>query len=203
MPGLFPIAGCVAGRPQLVEALLINRGDDASGIVDPLERGKLGVGDSLPIFVHTNVEGRLPEDPTRPAILVATGASMACAAFFLGERSQTLRSGRNWLFTCTMEDSGLAPYSGRIAVWQASRVLTRLDVSATPSLTERILAQAEMLRAWLVDGCVLYFFGSDAECDERAAVFARVLGRSTAGDDAHSWLDGLRAHGQLRIVVTE
>src|ERR1700679_160677 len=56
------------------------------------------VGTTLPIFLHSNGNFRLPEDTSAPVIMVGPGTGVAPCRAFIEERQATGQSGNNWLF---------------------------------------------------------------------------------------------------------
>ncbi len=57
-----------------------------------------GVGTTMPIFLHSNANFRLPEDTTAPVIMIGPGTGIAPFRAFLEERQATGQTGDNWLF---------------------------------------------------------------------------------------------------------
>ena len=64
--------------------------------------GQLGeradVGTTMPIFLHSNVNFRMPEDTSAPVIMIGPGTGIAPFRAFLEERQATGQTGDNWLF---------------------------------------------------------------------------------------------------------
>jgi hypothetical protein len=65
----------------------------------------------------------------------------------------------------------------------------------------RLLEQAEMIQAWIVDGSYLYLYGTEDDCRllERGLTHLLVNRARVTTEEAESRLQVMRQRGQLRI----
>ena len=142
----------LAGRPRkgVCSTFLAERG---------LTAGTAGV------FVHTNKAFRPPADPSAPMIMVGPGTGIAPFRAFLEERAATAAPGKNWLFFGDQHAATDFLYQDELAAWQASGLLTRLDVAFSRDQAAKVYVQDRMrenaaeLWAWLEAGAHFYVCG--------------------------------------------
>lgn len=200
-PQYFPLASARSRHADAVEFFAVKAPNETRSVVTSLEQERLDQGDWLPVFVDVRPEGHPPADVDAPVILMAPGPGVASAFAFLAERAATRGSGRNWLFTSPIgSDTTLAFYE-HFAAWQTARVITRLDVAPADKLGLRLLEQAEMIQAWIVDGSYLYLYGTEDDCKllERGLIHLLVTRARIPQEEAESRLQAMRQRGQLRI----
>lgn len=98
-----------------------------------------------------------PDDPTRPLILVATGAGIAPFPGFLAERARQPNAGPVWLLFGNRFRTGDFFYQAAFEQWRREGVLTRLDTafSRDPDdghhIQDRLMGNGEELLRWLVE----------------------------------------------------
>lgn len=73
-------------------------GRERQGVCSGHLGDRCDVGTKMPIFLHSNNNFRLPEDPTVPVIMVGPGTGIAPFRSFLEERQADGATGDNWLF---------------------------------------------------------------------------------------------------------
>ncbi len=127
------------------------------------ERG-LAAG-TVGVFVHTNQGFRPPADPAAPMIMIGPGTGIAPFRAFLEERAATSASGKNWLFFGDQHAASDFLYREQLEGWQASGLLTRLDVAFSRDQAAKVYVQDRMrenageLWTWLESGAHLYVCG--------------------------------------------
>jgi sulfite reductase (NADPH) flavoprotein alpha-component len=189
----FPVTGIEAG--QLVEGLrpLQPRlysiassqaavGDEAHLTVAPVrfelhgtERGgvastqiadRLGMGDTVPVYIQENPHFRLPDDDV-PMVMVGPGTGVAPFRAFLLEREARAAAGRSWLFFGERNLRTDFLYQVEWQQWLKDGVLTRLDVAFSRDSDTRTYVQHRMLErsrelyAWLEEGAHFYLCGDE------------------------------------------
>ncbi|MEM8950462.1 MAG: flavodoxin domain-containing protein, partial [Pseudomonadota bacterium] len=102
-PRLYSIASSQKAEPDLADLLVSavrynSHGRDREGVASTFLADRHKVGDQLKVYVKSNKNFRLPEDPDRPVIMVGPGTGVAPFRAFLQERQATAAGGKNWLF---------------------------------------------------------------------------------------------------------
>lgn len=124
-------------------------------------------GDTLPVYIQSNPNFKLPANPDVPVIMIGPGTGVAPFRSFLEERGEQGAGGKTWLF-----------YGDRHFVtdflyqtdWQRmlkEGVLNKLDVAFSRDTEEkvyvqhRILEHSKELYAWLQEGAHVYVCGDE------------------------------------------
>ncbi len=131
--------------------------------------GQLGdraaVGTRLPIFLHSNVNFRMPEDTSAPMIMIGPGTGIAPFRAFLEERQATAQTGDNWLFFGEQREKLDYLYREQFLAMQKDGVLTRLDTAFSRDQAKKVYVQDRMqehaadLFEWLERGAYFYVCG--------------------------------------------
>jgi sulfite reductase (NADPH) flavoprotein alpha-component len=131
--------------------------------------GQLGdradVGTRMPIFLHDNVNFRLPEDTSAPVIMIGPGTGVAPFRAFLEERQATGQTGDNWLFFGDQREKLDFLYRDQFHAMQKDGVLTRLDTAFSRDQPQKVYVQDRMrehaanLFEWLERGAYFYVCG--------------------------------------------
>jgi sulfite reductase (NADPH) flavoprotein alpha-component len=201
VPQYFPLASARSRHADALEFFAVKTPLESRSVIASLEQERLDQGDWLPVFVDTRPEGHPPADVDAPVIIMAPGPGVASAFAFLAERAATRGSGRNWLFTSPIGNETTLTFYEHFSAWQTARVITRLDVAPPEKLSLRLLEQAEMIQAWIVDGSYLYLYGTEDDCKmlERGLVHLLVTRARIPQEEAEHRLQAMRQRGQLRI----
>lgn len=125
-------------------------------------------GATVPIFIRSNKNFRLPSDPATPIIMVGPGTGIAPFRAFLQEREELEAEGAHWLFFGNPYLRTDFLYQTEWQAWHREGLLDRLDVAFSRDQAEKVYVQdrmrehgAELFR-WLEDGAHVYVCG-DAE----------------------------------------
>jgi sulfite reductase (NADPH) flavoprotein alpha-component len=131
--------------------------------------GQLGeralVGTTMPIFLHSNENFRLPEDTSAPVIMIGPGTGVAPFRAFLEERQATGQTGDNWLFFGDQREKLDFLYRDQFHAMQKDGVLTRLDTAFSRDQPQKVYVQDRMrehaadLFEWLERGAYFYVCG--------------------------------------------
>lgn len=170
MPRQYSIASSQRQRPREVELTVgqvLYQQDDAirKGAGSVYLGYRVRVGDEIPVFVVPNPNFGLPEDPATAIIMVGPGTGIAPFRAFLQERESTRASGRNWLLFGNPHRTSDYLYREELEAWQASGLLTRLDLAFSRDQAEKryvqhcLLEQAAELFSWLEQGASVYVCG--------------------------------------------
>ena len=116
-------------------------------------------------FVHRSPHFRLPEDHTKPVIMVGPGTGIAPFRGFLYEREAVGATGRNWLFFGDQRESTDFLYQEELFRFKKNGILTRFHTAFSRDQPEKIYVQQRMLEnaaalwAWLEEGAHFYVCG--------------------------------------------
>lgn len=97
------------------------------------------------VFVHSNKAFRLPEDKTRPVIMVGPGTGIAPFRAFLEERKVSGAEGANWLFFGNPHQSQDYLYKDELEKMQTEGILNKLDLAFSRDQAQKVYVQDKML----------------------------------------------------------
>ena len=143
------------------------------------------VGATLPVYIQTNDQFRLPGDDV-PIIMVGPGTGVAPFRAFLQEREARGASGRNWLFFGERNSRSDFLYQLEWQGWLKDGLLTHMDVAFSRDGPEKVYVQhrlvdhAKTLFDWLENGAHFYVCG-DAEAMAPDVHSALITIAETAG----------------------
>jgi len=140
------------------------------------ERTRLGVcstflgahiepGDKVRVYVQKAQHFALPDDPSKPIIMIGPGTGIAPFRAFLHERQAVGAPGRNWLFFGHQRRDYDFFYEDELTAMRTSGLLTRLTLAWSRDADEKTYVQHRMrevgrdLWAWLNDGAHIYVCG--------------------------------------------
>jgi sulfite reductase (NADPH) flavoprotein alpha-component len=121
-------------------------------------------GSEIALRVRENPSFHAPGDD-RPLILIGNGTGLAGLRAHLKARAAAGRN-RNWLVFGERQAAHDFHHRAEIEGWVADGTIARLDLAFSRDQTERryvqhrILAAADVLRAWVADGAAIYICGS-------------------------------------------
>lgn len=81
------------GKVQFEHSDRLRKGVCSNFIAD-----QLAVGTEIPVFIESNESFRLPEDESKPIIMIGPGTGIAPFRAFVEERAESGAKGENWLF---------------------------------------------------------------------------------------------------------
>lgn len=201
-PRMYSIASSQALHPDNVQTTVRVVRYDAHGRErQGLASGHLGerapTGGTMPTFLHANGLFRLPEDASRPVIMVGPGTGVAPFRAFLEERQATGATGDNWLFFGEQRRALDFLYQHQLEAMHKDRVLTRLDTAFSRDQAKKVYVQDRMqehcaeLYAWLEAGAYFYVCGDAtrmAKDVETALLDAIAKGSNGTLDHAAEYL---------------
>ena len=166
-PRLYSIASSLKAHPDEVHLCIAavryqTDGVSHKGVASTFLSDRLALGDTTGIYFHAANHFRLPNDLTKPVIMVGPGTGIAPFRAFLEEREATGASGKNWLFFGDQKRVCDFLYHDQIIGWMQQGHLTRLDTAFSRDQEEKIYVQTRMMQAaselwqWLEEGA--YFF---------------------------------------------
>ena len=126
---------------------------------------RAGEDGSVGVFIHNSPNFRLPEDTSKPVIMVGPGTGIAPFRAFLEERKATQSPGKNWLFFGDQTQANDFLYQEELEAMLEDGILSRLDLAFSRDQEEKIYVQHLMLKhadelwSWLENGASFYVCG--------------------------------------------
>jgi sulfite reductase (NADPH) flavoprotein alpha-component len=135
------------------------------GVCSTFLGGRIVPGDKVRVYVQNAQHFALPEDPSKPIIMIGPGTGIAPFRAFLHERQAINAPGRNWLFFGHQRSGCDFFYEEELVAMRTAGHLTRLTLAWSRDGNEKIYVQHRMrevgrdLWAWLNDGAHVYVCG--------------------------------------------
>jgi len=140
-------------------------GRNKEGVASTFFADRLEAGDTIQVYVDKNRGFKLPQDETKPIIMVGPGTGIAPFRAFLQEREERESSGKNWLFFGDQHFSTDFLYQTEWQQYLKENKLTKLDVAFSRDQDNKIYVQDRMLEnskelyQWLEEGAYFYVCG--------------------------------------------
>ncbi|MCU4173619.1 diflavin oxidoreductase [Carboxylicivirga sp. N1Y90] len=141
-----------------------DKGRVRNGVCSSFLWHRLDVGDKVPIALETIDKFRLPEDGTKPIIMIGAGTGIAPFRSFLQTR-QT-QTGKNWLIFGERNKASDFLYQNDLNSFIESGTLTKLSTAFSRDQAEKFYVsdvlkkEGEELQNWLKAGAIIYVCGS-------------------------------------------
>jgi sulfite reductase (NADPH) flavoprotein alpha-component len=169
-PRMYSIASSQLAHPGMVQTTVRvvrydAHGKERQGVCSGHLGERAPLGGTMPIFLHANAQFRLPEDTTKPVIMVGPGTGIAPFRSFLEERQVKGETGKNWLFFGEQRRALDFLYQDQLEGMHKDGLLTHLDLAFSRDqhkkvyVQDRIAEKAEELYAWLEEGAYFYVCG--------------------------------------------
>src|ERR1700688_2275665 len=135
------------------------------GVCSTFLGGRVAPGDRIRVYVQKAQHFALPDDPSKPIIMIGPGTGVAPFRAFLQERQAIKAPGRNWLFFGHQRSDYDFFYEEELVEMRAAGLLTRLTLAWSRDGKEKTYVQHRMrevgrdLWAWLNKGAHLYVCG--------------------------------------------
>jgi sulfite reductase (NADPH) flavoprotein alpha-component len=169
-PRMYSIASSQAMHKDNVQTTVRvvrydSHGRNRQGVASGHLGDRAGTGETLPIFLHSNANFRLPEDNSAPVIMIGPGTGIAPFRAFLEERQAAGHPGQNWLFFGEQREKMDFLYKDQLLGMHKDGVLTRLDTAFSRDQHAKVYVQDRMqercaeLYDWLQRGAYFYVCG--------------------------------------------
>ncbi len=167
-------------------------------------------GEELKVYVQKAHNFALPEDKSKPVIMVGPGTGVAPFRAFLQERKASGAPGKNWLFFGHQKSTTDFFYQDELEELRKEGVLTRLSLAWSRDAGEKFYVQDRMrevgpdLWRWLDEGAHVYVCGDAKRMakDVEAAmvdIAAKDGGRSP--DEAIAFVSQLKKDKRFQLDV--
>ncbi|TLP44275.1 sulfite reductase subunit alpha [Cohaesibacter sp. CAU 1516] len=169
-PRLYSIASSPKKHPGEVHLTVGEvhydlEGHKRQGVASTFLGKRLALGGSVGVYVQRSGHFHLPEDDSKPVIMIGPGTGIAPFHAFLEEREMRQATGDNWLFFGDQHQATDYLYRGEIEGWAASGLLTRLSLAWSRDSTEKVYVQHLIEKDgatffdWLEAGAAIYICG--------------------------------------------
>ena len=169
-PRLYSIASSLKAVPGEVHLTIAqvryeSHGRARHGVCSTFLADRVNQETPVPVFVQPSHGFRLPEDLSKPVIMIGPGTGVAPFRAFLQERRASGATGRNWLFFGEQSRAHSYFYKDEWADLIQSGTLNRLDTAFSRDQEQKIYVQNRMLEngdqlyRWLEDGAHFYVCG--------------------------------------------
>ncbi len=204
---LYSIASSYSATPDEVHLTVAvvryqSHGLQRHGVASTFLADRLSDDASIPVYVDSNPNFRLPPDPAAPLIMIGPGTGVAPFRAFLAEREVQGAAGKNWLFFGDRNFLTDFLYQSEWLDYRSRGLLNRIDVAFSRDTDQKVYVQHRMLEhsrelyRWIEDGAYVHVCGDAQRMapDVHAAliqVIAKESGKSR--DQAEEYVNELLA----------
>jgi sulfite reductase (NADPH) flavoprotein alpha-component len=180
------------------------------GVCSTFLGGRIAPGDRIRVYVQKAQHFALPEDSSKPIIMIGPGTGIAPFRAFLHERQATKAPGRNWLFFGHQRSNHDFFYEEELTAMRSAGLLTRLTLAWSRDGDEKVYVQHRMrevgrdLWSWLNDGAHVYVCGDALRmAKDVEAVLVDIIAQhgGCALAEAAKFLAELKAKGRYQTDV--
>ncbi|HEY7669966.1 MAG TPA: flavodoxin domain-containing protein [Hyphomicrobium sp.] len=196
LPGrLYSVASSLAAHPGEAHLLVgavrwESHGKKRKGVASTYLADRRKMGDKVRVYVKPNRHFRLPEDGSRPIMMIGAGTGVAPYRAFIEERIEQGAKGKSWLVFGERNYTYDFLYQLEWQEHLQSGALSRIDVAFSRDQPEKIYVQqrlwehrADVLK-WVEDGAHIYVCGDEKGMGRDVDVMlARILADASRGDD--------------------
>ncbi|HML06731.1 MAG TPA: sulfite reductase subunit alpha [Xanthobacteraceae bacterium] len=214
-PRVYSISSSLKSNPGRVSLTV----DAVRYLID--KRTRLGVcstflgdrvapGDKVRVYVQKAQHFALPDDASKPIIMIGPGTGIAPFRAFLHERQATKAPGRNWLFFGHQRRDFDFFYEEELVAMRSTGLLSRLTLAWSRDGDEKIYVQHRMrevgrdLWSWLNDGAHVYVCGDALRmANDVEAALVDIIARhgGTTPAETVKFLAELKAKGRYQTDV--
>ncbi|MGC3788127.1 assimilatory sulfite reductase (NADPH) flavoprotein subunit [Priestia aryabhattai] len=167
---LYSIASSLSANPDEVHLTIgavryEAHGRERKGVCSVLCSERLQPGDTIPVYLQSNKNFKLPQNQETPIIMVGPGTGVAPFRSFMQEREETGAKGKSWMFFGDQHFVTDFLYQTEWQKWLKDGVLTKMDVAFSRDTEEKVYVQNRMrehskeLFQWLEEGASFYVCG--------------------------------------------
>jgi sulfite reductase (NADPH) flavoprotein alpha-component len=206
LPRLYSIASSLIAHPGEVHLLVVSvrydiRGRTREGVASTWLADRWPVDEVAPMYLQNQQKHfAMPDDPSRPLIMIGPGTGLAPFRAFVEERRAKGATGRNWLFFGEQRRATDFFYEAEWSDYCRDGFL-RLDTAFSRDQTHKVYVQHRMreqardLWAWLEDGAEFFVCGDKermaADVDRELHTIAETVGGRTP-DQAKEYVEHLK-----------
>lgn len=172
------------------------------GICSNMIAEQLSLDDDVEIFIDENPIFRLPQDDSKPIIMIGPGTGIAPFRAFVQERAERNASGKNWVFFGEQHFKSDFLYQTEWQNYLKKGVINNFDVAFSRDQKEKVYVQHKIEQnsaefyQWLEEGALIYVCGDkDKMAKDVLGTITKVVSKegklSTA--DAEDYVKALRS----------
>jgi sulfite reductase (NADPH) flavoprotein alpha-component len=169
-PRLYSIASSHKANPGEVHLTVAvvryeSFGRQREGLASTYLADRIAGGETVPVYIDTNKNFKLPKDPDAPVIMIGPGTGVAPFRAFLQEREELEATGNNWLFFGDQHFTTDFLYQIEWLRYRKAGLLNAIEVAFSRDQSEKVYVQQRMWEkrkaffAWLEEGAHLYVCG--------------------------------------------
>lgn len=164
----------------------------------------------VPVFIESNLNFRLPSNPSTPIIMIGAGTGIAPYRAFIQERELNPNAGKSWLFFGNRNFESEFLYQTEWQQHLKSGTLTRMDVAFSRDqekpvyVQHRMIEQSEDLYQWIQDGAYVYICGDMKKMAVDVQEALKTILQKEGGynpEEAQEFLDQLQRDKHLQLDV--
>lgn len=166
-----------------------SHGRKRAGVASGYFADRRKVGDKVRIYVKPNRHYALPQDASKPIIMIGAGTGVAPYRAFVEERAETNASGKSWLFFGERNFTHDFLYQLEWLDHLQSGALSRIDLAFSRDQPEKIYVQHRLwerrgdIRGWLDDGAHIYVCGDEkGMAKDVDTTLVKILAEPAKGD---------------------
>lgn len=212
---LYSIASSYQATPDEVHLTVAvvryeSHGLKRQGVASTFLADRVADDGTVPVFVSSNPNFRLPADPDTAVVMIGPGTGVAPFRAFLAEREAAGAAGRNWLFFGDRNFLTDFLYQTEWLDYRAKGLLNRIDVAFSRDTDRKVYVQHKIrdrsreLFDWLEEGAHLYVCGDGQQMavDVHDALIESVQAAGGFGRErAEDYVAGLQAAGRYQRDV--
>ena len=166
--------------------------------------------EQIPVFIESNPHFRLPEDSTKPIIMLGAGTGIAPFRAFIQHRAHAEKPGKSWLFFGNRLRHSEFLYEKEWDEHLKSGVLTHLDVvfsnegNSKKYVQHCLKEKASEVYQWLEEGAHLYICGNmNGFATDVQLELSRIISDHghRSMEEAEAYLDDMQNCGRFQMDV--
>ena len=215
MPRMYSIASSQEEVDEEVHILVSSvryeaHGRQKEGVCSTFLADQIEKDDQVKVFIDPNTRFKLPQDTSKPVIMVGPGTGIAPFRSFIQHRDAQEASGKSWLFFGDRNFHTDFLYQSEWLQYLDEGVLTRLDVAFSRDQKEKVYVQHKMLEHgkelynWLTEGAHFYVCGDKdymaKDVDSALLEIVKSHG-NLQEEEASEYIKELRLSGRYQVDV--
>src|SRR5699024_8844084 len=215
MPRMYSIASSQEEVDEEVHILVSSvryeaHGRQKEGVCSTFLADQIEQDDQVKVFIDPNTRFKLPQDTSKPVIMVGPGTGIAPFRSFIQHRDAQEASGKSWLFFGDRNFHTDFLYQSEWLQYLDEGVLTRLDVAFSRDQKEKVYVQHKMLEHgkelynWLTEGAHFYVCGDKdymaKDVDSALLEIVKSHG-NLQEEEASEYIKELRLSGRYQVDV--
>jgi sulfite reductase (NADPH) flavoprotein alpha-component len=203
-PRLYSIASSLKQHPGEAHITVAvvryhSHGRDRRGTGSTFLAERIDRDASIPAYIEHNNNFKLPDDPSRPIIMIGPGTGIAPFRAFVEEREAVGAPGKNWLFFGDRRFETDFLYQAEWLNYLKKGVLTSMNVAFSRDQPRKIYVQhlleehGKEVYDWLQQGAYLYVCGDGKKMapDVHAALL-NIVAAEIGADKAEDYVASLQ-----------